>query len=391
MRSILKLFIFIMLFAACKENKKNHTNEELADTLKTEYGVVDVEDKETQIPEDVKPLFDHWLRDTYINLGDDGYYYMTGTTGLEDRETARDLSPGIRLWRSKNLKDWKDMGYVWTFEEDGTWQKDFEIIKDGPKEDLNHNKIGEKRRTLWAPEIHYIESKDNYFIVGCTPENPHGRGSYILRSTSGEAKGPYENIEGNSDGPIFPQIDGSLFEDEDGTVYFIGHSHQIARMKDDMSGFAEPLREFKEQSYDNEPYIEGAYVVKEGGKYHLMQAIWSIRQPDGSYSYSGKNPYDSMEEREANLYSYDVVIASADNIYGPYSERYTAVTGGGHNNFFKDKEGQWWSTMFGNPRGDLLERSFLARPAIVPIKYENEKFKVDQGRNLRFLYEDVDE
>lgn len=391
MRSILKLFVFIFLFASCKEKKESDTNRELADTSKAQYGTVDVEDPETQIPEDVKPLFDHWLRDTYINLGNDGYYYMTGTTGLEGRETARDLSPGIRLWRSKNLKDWEDMGYVWAFEEDGTWQKDFEIIKDGPKEDLNHNKIGEKRRTLWAPEIHYIESKDNYFIVGCTPENPHGRGSYILRSTSGKATGPYENIEGNSDGPIFPQIDGSLFEDEDGTVYFIGHSHQIARMKDDMSGFAEPLREFKEQSYDNEPYIEGAYVVKEGGKYHLMQAIWSIRQPDGSYSYSGKNPYDSNEEREANLYSYDVVIATADNIYGPYSDRYTAVTGGGHNNFFKDKKGQWWSTMFGNPRGDLLERSFLARPAIVPIKYENGKFKVDQERDLEFLYEDVAE
>ncbi|PXX31809.1 hypothetical protein [Arenibacter sp. ARW7G5Y1] len=93
-------------------------------------------------------------------------------------------------------------------------------------------------------------------------------------------------------------------------------------------------------------------------------------------------PYGSKAEKEANIYSYDVVIASADHIYGPYNDRYTAVTGGRHNNFFKDKEGQWWSPMFGNPRGDLLDRPFIARPAIVPIIYNKGKFMVDTNRKL---------
>lgn len=388
MRLVLKLCLFwLLIFFSCKENEKKENKDLAAQKPTATYGKVDVNDPETQIPSSVKPLMDIWLRDTYIMKAPDGFYYMTGTKGLEGRKTARDLSEGIRLWRSRDLVNWEDMGYVWTFEEDGTWQKDFATIKEGPDVDLNHNKIGEKRRTLWAPEMHYIESQENYFLVGCIPENPHGRGSFVLRSTSGKPEGPYENIEGNKEGPIFPQIDGSLFEDEDGTVYFIGHSHQIAKMKDDMSGLAEPFRDFKEESYENEPYIEGAFVVKEGGKYHLMQAIWSIRQPDGSYSYSGKNPYGTDEEREANLYSYDVVIASADNVYGPYSKRYTAVTGGGHNNFFKDKQGRWWSTMFGNPRGDLLERPFLTKPAIVPIEYADGKFKVDEDRKLEGLEE----
>lgn len=374
-----------LLVLSCKGKRTVESSNQNVQSGETvfKYGTVDVEDPETQIPEGVKPLFDTWLRDTYINRGHDGYYYMTGTTGLEGRVTARDLSPGIRLWRSRDLKQWEDLGYVWTFEEDATWQKEFDIIKNGAKEDLNQNKIGEKRRTLWAPEIHYIKSQENYFIVATTPENPQGKGSYILKSTTGEAVGPYVNIEGNKNGPIFPQIDGSLFEDEDGTIFFVGHSHSIARMKEDMSGFAEPLRTFKEQVYKPEPYIEGAYIVKEGGKYHLLQAIWTIKQPDGSFSYKGGNPYDTREKREENIYSYDVVIASSDNIYGPYSDRYTAVTGGGHNNFFKDKKDRWWSTMFGNPRGDLLDRPFLTRPAIVPIKFENGKFKIDHERDLK--------
>tara|TARA_R110001592_G_scaffold62863_5_gene192460 strand:- start:52 stop:1203 length:1152 start_codon:yes stop_codon:yes gene_type:complete len=377
------LLAFSIILLACKGsgviNKAGV--EDVLSTTKP-YGWVDVKNTKTQIPLSVKPLIDIWLRDTYITLGPDGYYYMTGTSALKGRTTARDINSGIPLWRSLDLKNWEDLGYVWTFEKDGTWQKEFDIITHGSKEDLNQNIIGKKRRTLWAPEIHYIQSQKNYFIVACIPENPNGKGSFILKSTSGKPEGPYINIEGNSSGPIFPRIDGSLFEDQDGTVYFVGHNHEIAKMKGDMSGFAEPLRKIKEKEYNSEPYIEGAFIVKEAGKYFLMQAIWSIRQPDGSFSYDGKNPYKNKQEREANLYSYDVVIASADNIYGPYSKRYTVVTGGGHNNFFKDKDGKWWSPMFGNPRGDLMERPFLTRAAIVPIKFENGKFTVDKKRKL---------
>lgn len=350
------------------------------------YGEVDVADPKIQIPSTVAPLFDHWLRDTYVNLGHDGYYYMTGTVGMPGKVTAYDRSPGIKLWRSKDLNEWESMGVVWDFEKDATWQKEFLVANDKRKVDLNNNKISQKRRTLWAPEIHYIKSQQNYFIVATSPHHPKGKGSFVLRSTTGEAAGPYENIEGNKDDFLFPRIDGSLFEDDDGTVYFVGHNHEIARMKDDMSGLAEPMRVIDEQEYSRKPYIEGAYIFKDGGKYHLVQAIWSFRMPDGSFAYDPGEPndptrvYQKRKDWAANRYSYDVVVATADNVYGPYSERYTSVLGAGHNNFFQDKQGQWWATMFGNPRGDLLERPFLTRPAIIPMKKEGDKFFPDFTR-----------
>ena len=350
------------------------------------YGEVDVTDPKIQIPSSVGPLFDHWLRDTYVNLGHDGYYYMTGTVGMPDKVTAYDRSPGIKLWRSKNLKDWESMGVVWDFDKHATWQKEFLVAKDKRQVDLNNNKISQKRRTLWAPEIHYIKSQKNYFLVATSPHHPQGQGSFILKSTTGEAAGPYVNIEGNKDDFLFPRIDGSLFEDDDGTVYFVGHNHEIARMKDDMSGLAEPMRTLDEQEYSRKPYIEGAYIFKDGGKYHLVQAIWSFRMPDGTFAYDPGEPkdptrvYKNRKDWADNRYSYDVVVATADNIYGPYSERYTSVLGAGHNNFFKDKDDQWWATMFGNPRGDLLERPFLTRPAIIPMKKQGHKFYPDFSR-----------
>ena len=164
-------------------------------------------------------------------------------------------------------------------------------------------------------------------------------------------------------------------------------------MKPDMSGFAEQPRILDEQEYARKPYIEGAYIFKDEGKYHLVQAIWSFRKPDGTFAYDVGEPndptrvYKNRKDWAANRYSYDVVIATADNIYGPYSQRYTSVIGAGHNNLFKDKMGQWWATMFGNPRGDLLKRKFLTRPAIIPMRKVGDKFYPDFAGARQAEYE----
>ena len=232
---------------------------------------------------------------------------------------------------------------------------------------------------VWAPEMHYIKSAKNWFIVACMNESAGGRGSFILRSKTGKPEGPYENIEGNKDKAIFPNIDGSLFEDTDGTVYFVGHNHYIARMKPDMSGFAEELKTLKEKKYNPEPYIEGAFIFKYDNKYHLVQAIWSHRTSEGD-TYIEKKGVTSPKTR----YSYDCIISTADNVYGPYSERYNAITGGGHNNFFQDKDGNWWATMFFNPRGaQAAEYKVTCRPGLIPMIYENGKFKPNFNYNTK--------
>ena len=55
--------------------------------------------------------------------------------------------------------------------------------------------------------------------------------------------------------------------------------------------------------------------------------------------------------------------ASADSIYGPYGNTYLAIPHGGHNTLFKDAQGNWWSTFFGNDP----QAPFRERPAILPI------------------------
>lgn len=330
-----------------------------------------VGDPALQIPKNIRPLFDTWMRDTYATFAADGWYYLTGTTAAPGKANCWDWNDGIHLWRSRDLKQWEHLGLVWSLDRDGTWQREAVIVEAGkysPSNDL----MDEKRRAVWAPEIHYFPKQKQWMIVACMNG---GKGSFILRSKTGKPEGPYENIPGNAKGPLHDHIDGSLFGDDDGTVYYVGHNHFIARMKDDLSGLAEPIRRFAETPFDPEPYAEGVCVVKHDGKYHLLQTFWSFKKPDGKFSYLG--PRYNHQSR----HSYDVVVATADNVYGPYGPRYTAIVEGGHNNFFRDREGRWWSTMFGNPRGAAAEKApFLCRPALIPIKYVNGRFLPDPTR-----------
>lgn len=334
------------------------------------------------VPDVVKPILNVWMRDTYVTFGPDGYYYLTGTTAAAGRHFANgkphcwDYNDGIYLWRSKDMRSWQSLGLVWSFDKDAApWQKRGKPIARG-SQSVNGDVLDSMYRALWAPEIHYLAKNKKWVIVACLNGD---MGSFMLVSRSGKPEGPYQNIAGNQSGPIFPNIDLSVFEDNNGKVYLLGHDHFIAKMKDDLSDIAEPFKKLIETPYNPEPYIEGIYLDKHNGKYQLLQTVWSVPKGDGTYSYLRD------EAKDKNLYSYDVVVAEADHIYGPYGPRYAAILQGGHNNTFKDKQGNWWSTMFFNPRGIMGKKyEVTCRPAVVPVKWVNGKLMPDIQRATAF-------
>jgi hypothetical protein len=72
-------------------------------------------------------------------------------------------------------------------------------------------------------------------------------------------------------------------------------------------------------------------------------------------------------------YQYDMVAAVSDNFEGPYSERWTAGVGAGHNNLFVDHRGQVWSTFFRNPNfgywADPSRIADTAVPGVVRVEW----------------------
>jgi beta-xylosidase len=163
-------------------------------------------------------------------------------------------------------------------------------------------------------------------------------GCGLLKSTSGKAEGPYEDVK--KDGPLTPNIDASLFVDDDGKVYFVWQNGMIARLNDNMTDLAEKPRHLKPANA-KEVGFEGAFLFKAGKKYILTCA---------SFERAGR---------------YDCMAAASDSLMGPYGDRYLAVPHGGHNMFFRDKEGQWWSTLFGSDQwAPVKERAAILRVTI---------------------------
>ena len=277
----------------------------------------------------LRTLFDNPVRDPHILHAPDGYFYMVATaskTTLPAAIPARDdsdfwtFNDGIPLWRSKDLQHWETLGYVWQFERNGTWQKAF---KPSP-----YTGAGKPVRAIWAPEIQYL--KGNYWILYSL--NYIGTG--ILKSTTGKPEGPYVDVKPS--GPLATEIDATIFEDSDGTIYYLDGGYRIAKMKPDLSDLAEPIRQLDFRPAP--PWGEGINMKKVGAKY-----VWTNAGTDSG--------------------SYDCYSATADSIYGPYLNRYRAIPYAGHNDLFQDNAGNWWSTLF-HPN-DYLNLNF--RPSIVPL------------------------
>lgn len=287
----------------------------------------------------ILPALDVHLRDGVVTLGGDGYYYLTGSSG----DNIWAWSKGIELWRSFDLHKWTYLGLIW------------DIDKEAPQWVKRWRKHPRRAvRAVWAPEIHYI--KGNYYI--CYSMCPGGIG--LLKSISGQAIGPYVNAF-NSDNPIVDGIDATLFEDTNGNVYFsYGGGTVIAQLKDDLSSFASPFRRVIFTDYDlnldhhskscrkrqlKDIGHEGVTIFKHNGKYYLGAA-------------------DDYEGR------YSTCLAISDSIYGPYKMRHESVPCGGGTGFFKDKEGDWWCSYFGNDS----QSHFREKIGFVKIQF------TDQGR-----------
>ena len=272
-------------------------------------------------PMAITPVLDIPLRDTFVYAAPDGYYYMTGTTGPD----FWDNNYVIHIYRSADLSDWEDLGVVWDFREHATWAKTLSR---------------ESRVPVWAPELAYVNG--NWYMT-YTMGFWDAMSCGILVSTTGRPEGPYTDT---ADHRLVDNLDGSLFVEDDGTVYFIYRDGLIAPLNEDLSGFADDFKPL--YAADGLPVgFEGCFILKHNGKYYLTAATYNR-----SYDACGRL-----------VTTYDSMIAVSDSLMGPYSETRLLLRNGGHNNLFVDKEGNVRTTLFA-PTGDL---GFHCKPALVRL------------------------
>ncbi|MEU5733505.1 MULTISPECIES: family 43 glycosylhydrolase [Streptomyces] len=330
-----------------------------------------------------------WMRDTYVNcFVVDGrpLYVATGTTRVPGLSAAGPWNDGIFVWVSPSLRGpWRlvdttgirpgaERGKVWSPEFVGENRPGRTVV--APWQEYWYDDQFGKRGQVWAPELHYFNG--TWYLVACMGDHSRKVGSFLLVSEGG-VEGPYRLIEGNLDKPFgesfiggpdfiepgaYHHIDGSLYTEGD-NAWLVLHNDLYAPFRNDMEDI-DPTTElptFRQTPYSPEPYLEGAYVFKYRGKYYLVQAAWdrTSLHPSGSTRYA----YDPPGPGRAQ-YQYDAVVAVSDTFEGPYSQRWTAGVGAGHNNFFVDHGGRLWATFFRNPSFGYWSHPSRIADAAVP-------------------------
>jgi beta-xylosidase len=284
-------------------------------------------------------LLDTPLRDTSVCQGPDGTWYLTGTV-----PPFWEYNEGIKVWRSRDLAGWEPLGFVWKYG-GSPW----------------HQKYLDAKKPLWAPEIHFL--KGTFWLTYSLPGwdgTAKTSGCGLLRSTTGKPEGPYVDVQPHE--RMGDEIDASLFQDDDGTVYYLWHGGKIAPLKPDLSGLAEPYRWLTTGPADPDPNHHSslcAGIFGSNSFNHVGFEGASMFKVQGRYYLSCAEGYESR---------YTCMIATSTNLFGPYSERYEAIPHAGHNVFFQAPKGRWWSTFFGSdPTAPWRER-----PGVLPVRF-NEK------------------
>ena len=264
-----------------------------------------------------------WIRDPYIVLGPDDFYYLTGTTPLPDdpRQHSDPYNTGLgeksivgwkmQVWKSPDLIQWQSLGTPFTLK-DGIWLE---------KEPARFASVPLKQWRLWAPELHFVDGK---WVVVHTSPSPV-KGANLALSSGSQIRGPWQHPMG----PAIARRHGpSLFQDDDGQLWLIWGATMIAPLKADLSDLAGKPMKIGPTGATSKMGHEGCLIRKIGGKYVLFGTGWSTGQMRRG--------------------SYILYYAVADKITGPYGERQFVGRFLGHGTPFQDRDGKWWCTAFFN-------------------------------------------
>lgn len=270
------------------------------------------------LPEFNNPILSGFYPDPSICKVGEDYYLVNSTFSYY---------PGIPVFHSKDLVNWKLIGHV----------------LDRP-EQLNLDGLGVSRG-VFAPAIRY---NNGIFYVTCTLVD--GGGNFIVKSENPE--GPWSNLKWL---PEINGIDPSLFFDDDNNAYITYNSDAP-----DNKPLYDGHRTVRIVKFD----IDSLKVTSEpkilinGGVDFSQKPIWI----EGPHIYKINGTYFLTAAEGGTAEGHSQVILKSDNVDGPYTpydknpiltqrdldpQRQFPVTCTGHADFVQNNDGEWWSIFLG--------------------------------------------
>ena len=96
----------------------------------------------------------------------------------------------------------------------------------------------------------------------------------LLKSSTGKPEGPYVPAYSGNHALVSPNIDASLFQDDDGSTYFLWQGRYLRKLNADLSGFDGERVELLTVDREQVGY-EGIFLRKIGKWYVLLAAEWN--------------------------------------------------------------------------------------------------------------------
>jgi beta-xylosidase len=220
------------------------------------------------------------------------------------------------------------------------------------------------KRALWAPSV--VEKDGWYYLFFAANDIQDDQqlgGIGVARARRPE--GPFEDYLGK---PLIDKfhngaqpIDQFVFKDGDGAWYVVygGWRHcNIARLKDDFTGFV-PFADgttFKEIT--PEGYVEGAFMLLKDGRYYFMWSEGGWTGPNYAVAYAiGVTPFGPFE-RAGRILQQDPSVA----------------TGAGHHSVLQAPSGKWYIVYHRRPLGETDRNSRVV--CIDELRFDDKGFIV---------------
>jgi beta-xylosidase len=253
-----------------------------------------------------------------INVGD--MYYLTGTTSPFWPGT---VCPGIKLWSSKDLLNWKFEGFL-----------------------IERSKLAEDvwyRDRFWASEIHQKGGKF-WLTFNCRNESekyPHVHSCGL--AVAEKITGPYKVLTHEK-----PLLEGwgndmTLFTDDDGKTYAYWKRHFVQEIDlENARLVGERRRTIKcyDQGWEKS-HLEGMFIIKRGGVYYMFYSAWTrgyevgyatAKHPMGPWTkYEGNPIYGGQDEQRCK----EMGVEFTGDPNSPYY-------GVGHCTIFTGPDGRDW-------------------------------------------------
>ncbi len=148
------------------------------------------------------------------------------------------------------------------------------------------------KRAMWAPAV-VQKGKQYFFFFGANDIQHNGERGGIGVAVADKPEGPYRDYLGK---PLVDSIfhgaqpiDQYVFKDKDGAYYLIyggwGHCN-IARLKDDFTGFIPFADGTVFREITPEKYVEGPTMFMKNGKYYFMWSEGGWTGPDYCVAYA---------------------------------------------------------------------------------------------------------